>query len=169
MIPETERKTWTDKSASEYCSAILGKPVKVSYAPMEETGFLAKANADGSITFCDRDCPRWVFWHEAGHLADAPGSIYEIVAPKMVKIDRDMRKLAGAKLSSVSSERMAELGEEALHEVKAHLWAITTAVAAKEDDVASELIDAIGAFPQDKPAYVQAATILRSVIGDLKL
>ena len=164
MSQDTNQTTWTDELASKYCSEILGNPVKAAYAPIEESGFLAKANADGGITFCDRNCPRWVFWHEVGHLAETPGGIYEIVAPKIGKIDRDMRKLANAKLSSVSSVRLAELSEEALQEVKAHLWAITRAVTLREMEVADELVDAIGSFPQNRPAYVQAAAILRDVI-----
>jgi len=167
MSSTTAPTAWSDEQASKYCSDILQKPVRAAYAPMQDSGFLAKANPDGSITFCDRACPRWVFWHEVGHLAETPGGLYAIVAPRMVKLDRDMRNLANAKLSSVSSARLAELGEEALQEVKAHLWAITHAVTCGEDDVANELIAAVDSFPKNKPAYVQAAAILRVVVTDV--
>ena len=167
MSSNDEIREWSDEDASAYCSKILGKPVQAVFKPEDGSELLARAEHDGTIVFHRREMPRWVLWHEVGHLAEAPGGIYNVVAPKVHQIYRDVMRTSESSLTPWPPDKMAEIGEKALSEVKAHLWAISKAVSAGESDVAAELVEAIELLPSDKPAYAQAAAILRSVIDDV--
>ena len=149
---------WTPISLAKYCRYALGRDIRVVFKPYKELGHDALVHPQSQTLFySDPHLPRWVVWHECGHLAlTKMANINELVVP-----DYSPRLATSTKDFEFYGVRFEE---HVQHERLAHLWAIQQARSRGMHKLFRELIDAINTNWDEIPVYREAR---RHLIQDL--
>ena len=160
-------RTWTNENASRYCSFILRRPVEAEFVQKRQPKFLAQAVGRDRMLFFSRELPRWIFWHEAGHLTDKPCKLHPSVMKEFLEtadIGPPVAPLFHADIQHDIVESIISYHENVASEIKAHLWAIQDATDRHYEKVVEELTAAVGSFQGYGDVYSDAGRVLSSVL-----